>query len=433
MQIAPIVEETEDATPAALQVRVGCRELRLAVEKAASATAGSQGAPSLQSVLVGADQDSNTLTIAGYNLKVCIQIQMNASVQASGQFLVEPGCLMALLSQIPEETFLNLRAEQGLLKLSCAGICYEERTGSAHSYPELPALDSRISSARQYSLPAAGLAAGLGAVGFIVEPDESKINHAVLLQLWRGEDGLDGFALLACRSSGMALYTAADQAETQSPNFQFLLPPEALPTVRKLCYGAATVACRFDQALKLLQFETCMDLDDEQIRIGAIVRLREGVSQFPNLRSCLPNHDQPLVMATLDYRQLADALARQEATKGRVVDLAVRFDQVDLTTQGDVHARRVSEQIGADTALAGAIPVPIKLLAQALKALEAEQVRLILDSQIPPERQVGDGQEHRLTVQFLDRDLTIVMMRMQGQKSGAEPAPSARKGKSRKH
>ena len=413
-------EDESAEVSTAIKLRVDCRELLRAVEKAATAVAGSKSNPSLQSLMIQADQVGQTLTVTGYNFKVCLLAVVQAQVEQGGEFLIPATCLTGLLGQMPEDTYLTLDSASapGLLHLSCAGIQYQERVQPTTSYPELPVLDERIPSSQQYSLNAAELGTGLSAVLFAADRDDSKPTNAVLLQLWRGDGNgcEDSFSVISASSGCAALYTVNEKWHNLTePDPQFLLPIDAVPGIKKMCFAAGSVACCFDAEGKLLQFTAeVAQSDDSTMPVSAMIRLREWTGAYPPVRQALPNLTLDIVKAEVDYRQLVEAISRQEAARSKMLLLGVEFDQVTLLTVGGERERQVKEQISADTRRSGSILLPIQQLIQALKAVECEQIALCLDSQLAKQLLIEDGQEHRLTVQFIDRPLQVMMMRIRG-------------------
>lgn len=393
------------------------------LERAATAVDRSgRTSPILKKLMVQASAETQTITVIGYNQKVGLCCQVDAEVSQSGEFLVSAE-LTALVGRMPDvKLHLDSSKEAGWLKVSYIGAEHREPIQGTDDYPELPELEGVVdeaavqesASSDAYVISGIELSRALRGVAFAVDADEDKVTHGVLIQLWRSRENTDGVCVIGCNRGNAAIYTVIDKEhDPHYPDASLLLPVQAVPAIERTFGMSSNVRCLCDGSGRIASFEAELPQPNDSIaQVRAVVRLKSGIENYPNIRSVVIAADSEAVsaVATVDYQRLVAVLSRQEAIKAEFVEVKIGFDGLVLKTCALDKRSQFTEDVGGDTKRVAQIIVPLGRLAGATRNIESEQVVLFMDSNINATA-TADEYERRLSVEFSNTPLTVMMTR----------------------
>ena len=344
-------------------MRFSCEKslLQAAVNTASRAVAAKSSIPSLEGLLMQADQ---TLRISGYNMQTGIRTAVSAEIQEEGELVLNARLFGDIIRRMPDDVLVF--SSEGLnVRLVCGDASFDITALSAEDYPELPQVEDQYGLTIQQGI----LKRMINETSFAVSTNEARPVHTGSL-FEVGESGLtmvsvDGFRLALRREP-------IEKAEGGA--FQFVTPGSALSEVEKIC-GDTEDPVEITLGNRHILFE-----------IGAsqlICRRLEG--EFLDYRSAIPRKN-PIVL-TVETKALMESIDRVSVVINEKMKSPVRcvfdLDQVKLSA-------RTANGEGRDTCrLSGdgqglEIGFNNRYLMEALRYCPADTVRLELNTGISP-------------------------------------------------
>lgn len=332
--------------------------------------------PVLANVLLVADQDSQRVSLTGFDLSLGVQTSFAAVVEAGGTLTLPAKLLNDIVSRLPDgELTLDDDAGETAATLTCASGRYQMRGMGAEEYPELPTIEL----GDRVQLPVEALINGLRGSLFSTSGDETK-QLLTGVHVTVNADGMEFAATDGHRLAVVQTLNVEDGAPPapDAPAFDVTVPNKALRELERMLQIHSTeesVAVQFDQGQ--LVFEWANQ------RLTS--RLLEG--QYPNYRQLIPR--QFSRQATIERRLFTGALERIAVLadqKNSIVKLSLDSVQqqvvlsVDAQDVGSGREAIPAQISGEDLDIA----FNVKYLLEGLKALTTTEVQLQFNTATSP-------------------------------------------------
>lgn len=330
--------------------------------------------PVLANVLLRANDQTQQVSLTGFDLSLGVQTSFNAQVQQEGTLTLPAKLLSDIVSRLPDgDIILDNEAGDTMVTLSCALGRYQVRGMSAEEFPELPA----IAEAQITHLPVGALTEGLRGSLFSTSSDETKqVLTGVHLMVDAG--GIEFAATDGHRLAVVQTVAAEAPADSEERSLEVTVPAKALRELERMMQmnpAGETVAVRFDQGQLICEWANQ--------RLTS--RLLEG--QYPNYRQLIPR--QFSRQMTADRRQFTSALERIAVLadqKNSIVKLSldsVKQEIVLSVEAQDVGSGRESlpaQVTGDDLDIA----FNVRYLLEGLKALNTTEVQMQFNTATSP-------------------------------------------------
>jgi DNA polymerase III subunit beta len=335
--------------------------------------------PVLANVLLNANEETQQVSLTGFDLSLGVQTSFNVQVEAGGTLTLPAKLLGDIVSRLPDGEIVLDGGDETLVTLTCAAGRYQVRGMGAEEYPELPTL---VDGSVAY-LPVEALLEGLRGSLFSTSADETK-QVLTGVHIAVDEDGMefaatDGHRLAVVETTN--LQPEGDAPESQKNHkgkFDVTVPGKALRELERMIQSNASaepIAIRFDQGQLIVEWANQ--------RLTS--RLLEG--QYPNYRQLIPK--QFSRQMTCDRRLLTSALERIAVLadqKNSIVKftLTVADQEIILSVDAqDVGSGReaIPAQISGDDL---EIAFNVKYLLEGLKALSTAEVQMQFNTATSP-------------------------------------------------
>jgi DNA polymerase-3 subunit beta len=320
--------------------------------------------PILTNVLIAADEESQQLSITGFDLKLGIRTNFAVQVEVGGELTLPARLLNDIVSRLPDgDITLECEGENVNVTLtSTSGQYYEVRRMGAEDYPELPAIDD----SEAVYLPADALLEGLRGTLFAVGSDDSRQVltgvHTVVNADTLEFAATDGHRLAVVQAD-LSQTNENEEEDTKTPqnlqDFEVTIPANALRELERAMgkrQGDEAIALYFDDA------QVIFDLGRQRLTS----RLLYG--QYPAYRRLIPESFN--VQLTLDRQQLLSALER-------IAVLAERKQNV-VKFALDAEAQQLSLSVDAPDVGSGKESLPVQISGGDLEI--AFNVKYVLES-----------------------------------------------------
>ncbi|AFZ11010.1 DNA polymerase III, beta subunit [Crinalium epipsammum PCC 9333] len=336
--------------------------------------------PVLANVKLEAHQDTQQVSLTGFDLSLGIQIKFAAQVEEGGHLTLPAKLLNDIVSRLPDgEITLDDEVGDAIATITSASGQYQVRGMGTEEFPELPVVEN----AEPINLSTSALLEGLKGSLFATSPDETK-QVLTGVHLTAKQDSLE-FAATDGHRLAVVETTNQDVAEGEEPQsnhdieeFEVTVPARALRELERM---VGTRQVSESLTLYIDQGQVVFELANQRITS----RTLEG--QYPNYRQLIPSTFERQI--TLDRRQLLSALERIAVLadqKNNLVKFTIDSDnqQVSLSVEAqDVGKGRESlpAQVSGDNI---DIAFNVKYLMDGLKALPAAEIQLQLNGATSP-------------------------------------------------
>ncbi|MGB3208095.1 MAG: DNA polymerase III subunit beta [Crinalium sp.] len=336
--------------------------------------------PVLANVKLEAHQDTQQVSLTGFDLSLGIQIKFAAQVEEGGHLTLPAKLLNDIVSRLPDgEITLDDEVGEAIATITSASGQYQVRGMGTEEFPELPVVEN----VEPINLPTSALLEGLKGSLFATSTDETK-QVLTGVHLTAKQDSLE-FAATDGHRLAVVETTNQDVAEGEEPQsnhdmeeFEVTVPARALRELERM---VGTRQVSESLTLYIDQGQVVFELANQRITS----RTLEG--QYPNYRLLIPNTFERQI--TLDRRQLLSALERIAVLadqKNNLVKFTIDSDnqQVSLSVEAqDVGKGRESlpAQVSGDNI---DIAFNVKYLMDGLKALPATEIQLQLNGATSP-------------------------------------------------
>ena len=336
--------------------------------------------PVLANVKLEAHQDTQQVSLTGFDLSLGIQIKFAAQVEEGGHLTLPAKLLNDIVSRLPDgEITLDDEVGDAIATITSASGQYQVRGMGTEEFPELPVVEN----GEPINLSTSALLEGLKGSLFATSPDETK-QVLTGVHLTAKQDSLE-FAATDGHRLAVVETTNQDVPEGEEPQsnhdmeeFEVTVPARALRELERM---VGTRQVSESLTLYIDQGQVVFELANQRITS----RTLEG--QYPNYRQLIPNTFERQI--TLDRRQLLSALERIAVLadqKNNLVKFTIDSDnqQVSLSVEAqDVGKGResLSAQVSGDNI---DIAFNVKYLMDGLKALPATEIQLQLNGATSP-------------------------------------------------
>lgn len=345
--------------------------------------------PVLANVLLRADEETQRVSLTGFDLSLGVQTSFAAQVEVGGTLTLPAKLLSDIVSRLPDgEITLATEAGEMTATLTCAFGRYQVRGMGAEEYPELPTIDDGDVT----YLPVESLIEGLRGSLFSTSADETK-QVLTGVHLTVETDSLEFAATDGHRLAVVQTVNVEPDAEPSSPaktngkkttdaeskaEFDVTVPSKALRELERMLQvhqDTGAIAVHFDQG----------QLTFEWANQRLTSRLLEG--QYPNYRQLIPR--QFSRQMTVERRLFVSALERIAVLadqKNSIVKLEMNNAEQELVLSvdaADVGSGResVAAQIsGEDLEIA----FNVKYLLEGLKALNTNEIQMQFNTATSP-------------------------------------------------
>ncbi len=341
----------------------------------------------LGNVLLVAEEETQTVSLTGFDGNLAICTNFNAEVVEGGKITLPAKLFNDIVSRLPEMEITLACVEQEtseesiLATLSSASGKFQLRGIDAAEFPELPVIETK----ETISLPVSAFGAGLGGCLFAASTELSKqILTGIHLKAF--SDGeYDSLEFAATDSHRLAvvktiLENSAEDIDNPTPkettnnfaDFTLTIPARALRELEKMLTSAKSedqIQFHFDDTQIVFELKnqrlTCLRLT------GA----------YPAYQQLIPS--QFIRQMTVERKRLISSLELVAvlAQKNNIVkfsldsELGQLFLSVDAKDVGNAQESLPAEITGGNLDIA----FNIKYLMDGLKALPAEQIKMQLN------------------------------------------------------
>ena len=318
--------------------------------------------PILSNVLLAADEESQQLSITGFDLSLGVRTSFAVQVEVGGELTLPARLLNDIVSRLPDgDITLECEDEDANVTLtSTSGQYYEVRGMTAEDYPELPAIDD----GEAVYLPADALLEGLRGTLFATSHDDTKQVLTGVHTLVNADTlefaATDGHRLAVVQAD---LSQTDEEGDAEAPHnlqdFEVTIPANALRELERAMgkrQGDEAIALYFDDA------QVIFDLGHQRLTS------RQLDGQYPAYRQLIPESFD--VQLTLERRQFLGALER-------IAVLADRKNNIVKFTL-DAEAQQLSLSVDAPDVGSGKESLPVQISGGDLEI--AFNVKYVLES-----------------------------------------------------
>ncbi len=336
--------------------------------------------PVLGNVKLEANQETQQVSLTGFDLSLGIQTKFAATVEEEGELTLPAKLLTDIVSRLPEgEITIDSEAGETICILRSSSGHYQVRGMSTEEFPELPVM----SNSEVTQLPTAALIKGLQGSLFATSADETK-QVLTGVHLIVKKDSLefaatDGHRLAVVETSYQDTDRSSEvQPESDIEEFSVTVPARALRELERMVgmrQLAESVAVHVEQGQVVFQ------LGEQRLTS----RTLEG--QYPNYRLLIPREFERQV--AMDRRQLLSALERIGVftdQKNNLVKFTMDslnqelFLSVDAKEVGSGRESMAAQISGDDMEIA----FNLKYLMEGLKAIPSNEIQLQLNEASNP-------------------------------------------------
>ncbi|MCS7032118.1 MAG: DNA polymerase III subunit beta [Gloeomargarita sp. SKYG116] len=335
--------------------------------------------PILAHVLLEAKADEGEVILSAFDQTLYLQSRLRAQVYEPGGITLPARTLESLIARFPDvevdvetnhlQVTLRAFAERDGKKETLAGP-YQISGLAAEDFPVLPMV-----TATPIDLQREGFLEGLRGVLFAASADETKqILTGVHLQT-RGD------VLEFAATDGHRLAIVETALTTKQVQVQATIPARALRELERLLgkYEGEVVQLALEPHQADFRLPV---LEGEGFQQRLVTRLLDGL--YPNYRQLLPKEFARRVL--VERESLIQALERLAVLVGgrNVVKFILDLDNLTLTTEGGELGQgqeRIAAEIDGE---ALEVAFNVRYILEGLKAMDASQVQIQLNSATAP-------------------------------------------------
>jgi DNA polymerase-3 subunit beta len=331
--------------------------------------------PVLSNVLIKVDEETQQVTLIGFDETMGMQTCFPATVEEPGELTLPAKLLESIVSRLPSEDIVieETEADAAVTITSSSGE-YQVRGLSAEDYPTLP----EVEDGQAAELSTEALLEGLRGALFATSADETK-------QVLTGVHLLaetDTLEFAATDGHRLAVVKTADEsgqgAATEAARMNVTVPAKALRDLERMLQAYQStepIALKFDRT------QVIFELGNQRLT----TRLLEG--QYPNYRQLIPKQFERQV--TLDRKLLTDALERIAVLadqKNNIVKLSLDPEQQSVAISVEAQEVGSGREVVAAQITGDPLDIAfnVRYLLDGLKALGTTEVQLQCNTATSP-------------------------------------------------
>ncbi|MCX5725645.1 MAG: DNA polymerase III subunit beta [Candidatus Saganbacteria bacterium] len=312
------------------------------------------------------------LKISANNLEMGMEMLVPAKVAKEGAALIPAKTIAGIVSKLPDGEINFKLGEKDIIKLS-----YKESVFNLHSLPpdEFPSLP-KVKEGREIEISPELFTSMVKQTIFAVSQSEDKyVLNGILLEL--GKSGVSGdlsnFRFIA--TDGYRLARRGEKISGGVGDIKAIIPSKTLEELAK-------VVGEDEEPIKIVISSDQISFKHNKVYL--VSRLIQG--QFPDYKQVIPKSSGTRLI--LSRKELLEASERAQviaASTANIVKFELRGKKLHLIASSpDVGS--VDEVLDADVKGEGkaAISFNVKLVSEALRAMEDEKVALEISSSLSP-------------------------------------------------
>ena len=329
------------------------------------------GMPILEGVFLKADKEMSSLDLVGYDLELSIKTSIECKVVEGGEIVVDAKLLFDIIKKMPSGNISFVLEEKENLKIAAGSAEFNITGFKADDYPGLP----EVSGGKNLKINSKVLRNMVSKTLFAAAISGSKIIHTGLFFDVIGKDlnivAVDGFRLALKK----------EKIENDE-NFNFVIPAKNINEVVKLIED--------DEDVEITLSAKHIIFKSKEFLI--ISRLLEG--EFMDYKNAVPGDGTITInVKTREFLECAERISLVITEQDRS-PLKIIFDENEIkfsciTTKGrgvdSISAKIEGERLE--------IGVNSKLLCETLRAIEDDEIKITMQSNISPIKICGKNEE----------------------------------------
>lgn len=329
--------------------------------------------PVLSNVLVKAEDETQTVTLTGFDETMGVQTAFKAAIEEPGELTLPAKLLESIVSRLPAGELTLEAEEDAAVTLTCSSGEYQVRGLSAEDYPNLP----MVKEGQTSELIAESLLEGLRGALFAASADETK-QVLTGVHLMAEADSLEFAATDGHRLAVVKTGDNSAEPAAELPGMNVTVPAKALRELEKMIQAyqsSEPIILKFDPT------QVIFELGLQRLT----TRLLEG--QYPNYRQLIPKQFERQV--TVDRKQITGALERVAVLadqKNNIVKLSLDPEQQSVAISAEAQEIGSGREV-VDAQVTGEaldIAFNVRYLLDGLKALGTSEVQIQCNTATSP-------------------------------------------------
>ncbi|OGC05562.1 DNA polymerase III subunit beta [candidate division WOR-1 bacterium RIFOXYD2_FULL_36_8] len=316
------------------------------------------------------DAKKGELKLSANNLEIGMEVSLKAKIAKEGAVLIPAKTLGGIVSKLPTgEISFNLK-ERGIVNIS-----YKKSNFNIHSLPpdEFPQI-SKVKEVKSLEVEAKILVEMLEQVVFAASTTEEKhVLNGILLET--GKTPADDTTFRMVATDGYRLAKVGAKISSVGGALSVVVPSKAMSEVLKVFsqdQSSAKIVVGVDQ----------ISFKSENVHI--VSRLIQG--QFPDYKQVIPrSSDTKVNIDLISFLAAVERAAVIASQCANIVKIEVRGKQLHIMASapdvGSVDEELEVEIKGKEKSL---VAFNVRLVADALKVIDAEQITLELGESMSP-------------------------------------------------
>ncbi|MDJ0714214.1 MAG: DNA polymerase III subunit beta [Prochloraceae cyanobacterium] len=334
--------------------------------------------PILGNVLLVANQETQRISLTGFDLSLGIRTSFNAEVNLGGSITLPAKLLNDIVSRLPEgEISLicdgeEIDGEETTVSLTSASGKFQIRGMNAEEFPELPVIEDEVA----FMLPVEILSEGIKGALFAASTDETK-QVLTGVRLTGDRDTIEFAATDGHRLAVVQTQLENSPEEDKGGEFSVTIPAKALRELEKMLTGEEAnglIELHFDDT------QVVFELSDRRLT----TRKLEGI--YPEYQKLIPT--EFATTASVDRKRLLSGLELVAvlADEKNLVKFTIDGSQEQLFLSvksqdiGSAKESMPAQITGEDIEVA----FNVKYLMDGLKALPTTDIQMQLNARTQP-------------------------------------------------
>lgn len=311
------------------------------------------------------------LKLSANNLEMGIEVLLSAKVTKEGSILIPAKTLSGIVSKLPDDEISFKLKDKGLI-----GINYKKSNFNIHGLPsdEFPQLP-KVKETKSFSVDAKTLIEMISQTVFSASTSEDKyVLNGILIET--GKSAHDGTNLRMIATDGYRLSKSGVKVEGITDIVSVIVPSKTMGEMLRILSQDPEATAKITIGTDQMSFR-CKDT-------YLVSRLIQG--QFPDYRQVIPKSTETKItidlQAFLASVERAGVIASQSAN---IVKIEVKAGQLHIMAQApDVGSVDEVIEVEVKGKEKGLVAFNVRLLADALKVIDSDEVVLELGEALSP-------------------------------------------------
>ncbi|MFH0886846.1 MAG: DNA polymerase III subunit beta [bacterium] len=352
-----------------MEVTLNTEELNQAVQIVERIVSTRTTLPIIGNILF--ESSKGELKLSANNLEMGVEVKIAAKTAKTGSILIPAKTLGGIVSKLPKGEVSFKLGDRGIIKIS-----YNESNFNIHGLPadEFPALP-KVKGGKDFDIDAESLFNMIRKTIFAVSNSEDKyVLNGVLMEIGKNNGDTSSIRMIATDGYRLAKIAASVEIK-EGLSHPVIIPARALAELSK-------VSIEKEDKIKVLVSSEQIAFEHNNIYL--VSRLIQG--QFPDYNQVIPKKSEIKTLIPLDqFLEAAERTAVIAGGSANVVKIEISGKKVHLIANtpdvGSVDEVISAEVSGGEKAQ---IAFNVRLIIDALKAMDAEKVSLELSGPLSP-------------------------------------------------